>query len=202
MFLQLKRKSNPGGTDELTSDEALVAHYLETGNKELIGILFERYTHLVYGICLGYLKDKDQCKDAVMEIFESLFEKLQSHEVAVFKNWLYSVSRNHCLMMIRKSDARTRNHEKAHEGIIPVTDPLDPDEEKSGEEKSKVIGQAVEDLDSDQRVCVSMMYLEDKSYKDISDQTGFSMKQVKSHIQNGKRNLKNYLLSRYDYFRR
>jgi RNA polymerase sigma-70 factor (ECF subfamily) len=201
MFLQLKRKVQ--GADETSiSDETLVARFLETGNKEFIGILFERYTHLVYGICLNFLKDKDQCKDAVMEIFESLFDKLQAYEVSVFKNWLYSVSRNHCLMMLRKSESRIRNHEKASEGIAITSEQTEPDATIEAEGQEKKLGSAVESLNTEQRVCVSMMYLEDKSYKDIAEQTGFSLSQVKSYIQNGKRNLKNYLLSRYEYFRR
>jgi RNA polymerase sigma-70 factor (ECF subfamily) len=106
MFLQLKRKGHASSLPEDTSDERLVAMYLETGNKELIAVLFERYTHLVYGICLNYLPDSDQCKDAVMEIFESLFQKLAIHEIHNFRNWLYSVTRNHCLMDIRKSGSQ------------------------------------------------------------------------------------------------
>jgi RNA polymerase sigma-70 factor (ECF subfamily) len=201
MFLQLKRQCKKGIPDNVIPDEVLVAQFLETGNKELVAILFERYTHLVYGICLGYLQDKDQSKDAVMEIFESLFEKLSVHHVLVFKNWLYSVSRNHCLMILRKAATQNRSYEKSLSGYVNITEPDETNPELSNEVKEGIIGTAVENLNPDQRVCVSMMYLEDKSYKDIADQTGYTLNEVKSHIQNGKRNLKNYLLSRYDFFR-
>jgi RNA polymerase sigma factor (sigma-70 family) len=201
MFLQLKRQSKKGNPDNNVPDEVLVAQYLDTENKELIAILFERYTHLVYGICLGYLQDKEKGKDAVMEIFESLFDKLSVHHVTVFKNWLYSVSRNHCLMILRRTATQNRSYEKSLSGSAVIADPDETNPDLISEIKEGVVETAVESLNPDQRLCVSMMYLEDKSYKDIADQTGYTLNEVKSHIQNGKRNLKNYLLSRYDYFR-
>jgi RNA polymerase sigma-70 factor, ECF subfamily len=201
MFLQLKDKSKPDNRNSELSDEILVAQYLQTENKELIGILFGRYTHLVYGVCLQYLKDKDQCKDAVMEIFESLFEKLAHHPVFSFKNWLYSVSRNHCLMALRKTASYNRSKEKS--AVLAGNgqdEPLDHHPEETIALHSGVIHSAIENLSTGQRLCVSMMYLEDKSYNDITALTGYTLKEVKSHIQNGKRNLKNYLLSRYEFF--
>jgi RNA polymerase sigma factor (sigma-70 family) len=200
MFLQLNGKSKSGSQSN-EPDEILVTQYLQTGNKEIIAILFSRYTHLVYGVCLQYFKDKDQCKDTVMEIFESLFEKLTNHEVYSFKNWLYSVSRNQCLMTLRKQASYNHSKEKS-------TPKAEEDQvesfERTGEEEDarneRVVHSAVETLNTEQRLCVSMMYLEDKSYKDITALTGYTLNQVKSHIQNGKRNLKNYLLSRYDFF--
>jgi RNA polymerase sigma factor (sigma-70 family) len=201
MFLQLKRQSKKGNPDTDIPDEVLVAQFLENGNKELIAILFERYTHLVYGICLGYLQDKEHSKDAVMEIFESLFEKLSVHRVTIFKNWLYTVSRNHCLMILRRTATQNRSYEKSLSGNTVVTEPEEVNPEIGSETKEGVVSTAVDSLNPDQRLCVSMMYLEDKSYKDIADHTGYTLNEVKSHIQNGKRNLKNYLLSRYDFFR-
>jgi RNA polymerase sigma factor (sigma-70 family) len=201
MFLQLKRQSKKGNPDHTIPDEVLVEQFLESGNKELVAILFERYTHLVYGICLGYLQDKEHSKDAVMEIFESLFEKLSVHRVIIFKNWLYTVTRNHCLMILRKSVTRNRSYEKSLSGLITYIEPDESISELSDEIKEGMVGTAVDSLNPDQRLCVSMMYLEEKSYKDIADQTGYTLNEVKSHIQNGKRNLKNYLLSRYDFLR-
>jgi RNA polymerase sigma-70 factor (ECF subfamily) len=176
------------------SDEQLVARYLETDNKELIALLFERYTHLVYGICLNYLQDTDQCKDAVMEIFEGLFHKLTAHKVSNFRNWLYSVTRNHCLMIIRKAGTTSR----AKNGFQAVSENCEfPDYMSEDDDlmfSKTVILSAVEQLSAEQGICIRLMYIDDKSYRDISTMTGFSLNEVKSHIQNGKRNLKNYLL--------
>jgi len=194
MFLQLKRKKIQQRSWDEMSDEQLVAGYLESSNKELIAVLFERYTHLVYGISLNYLQDTDQSKDAVMEIFESLFHKLTVHRVLNFRNWLYSVTRNHCLMVIRKAGSlnRAKNHIKEGEDSSEISDFMPEDDDMM---YSKVVIQsAVNNLNYEQSTCIRLMYIDDKSYREISEITGFAPNEVKSHIQNGKRNLKNYLL--------
>lgn len=169
-------------------DEELVKAYLTTGNRELIALLFERYTHLVFGICIKYLHNTDQCKDAVMDIFESLFHKLSVYHVENFRNWLYSVAKNHCLMIIRKDS----NHVRAKERIMAETTEEEPhtwEDEEWGMDKNK-LGMALDQLSADQGSCIRLMYLEQKTYKDIVEITGFTFNEVKSHIQNGKRNLK------------
>lgn len=189
VFLKLrKRFSEPA---ELT-DEQLLALYLDSEDKELIAILFERYTHLVYGICLKYINNTDQCKDAVMEIFESLFHKLTMHKVTNFSNWLYSVTRNYCLMEIRKNGSY--NRAKDHYTVNMENEAGETYEEEEMMYSKGVILSAVDQLNPEQGKCISLMYIEDKSYRDISEITGLTMNEVKSHIQNGKRNLKNILL--------
>ena len=194
MFLKLKRKNLFSKASDEMSDEHLVEGYLKTGDKELIAVLFERYTHLVYGICLNYIHDPDHCKDAVMEIFESLFHKLAEHHVMNFRNWIYTLSRNHCLMSIRKEGTMNRAKEgfSKTEGITESPDYMSEDDEELMFSKD-VISSAVKQLNPEQEKCIMLMYIDDKSYRDISNLTGFSLNEVKSHIQNGKRNLKNYL---------
>jgi RNA polymerase sigma factor (sigma-70 family) len=198
MFLKMKRNRGSDTKGPAPTDEAMIACYLQSWNKEIIGELFERYTHLVYGICLKYLGDHEQSRDAVMEIFENLFDKLAVHEVVNFRNWLYSVSRNHCLMILRKKAACKRAAE-----YLRTEPSCEPEVESAPAFASagypSFLAAAVESLSTDQSLCLRMMYYQDKSYKDISALTGFSLNQVKSHIQNGKRNLKNYLLGRYGY---
>jgi RNA polymerase sigma factor (sigma-70 family) len=194
MFLKLKRKNLSTGTTEEMSDEHLVEGYLKTGDKELIAVLFERYTHLVYGICLNYIHDPDYCKDAVMEIFESLFHKLADHHVINFRNWLYTVSRNHCLMSIRKEGTVNRAKDGFSKTEVTTEHPeyMQEDDEELMFSKD-VISSAVKQLNQEQEKCIILMYIDDKSYRDISVLTGYSLNEVKSHIQNGKRNLKNFL---------
>jgi RNA polymerase sigma factor (sigma-70 family) len=194
MFLQLKRKGQTLSLQGDLSDELLVKQYLETCDKELIAILFERYTHLVYGICLNYLQDSDQSKDAVMEIFESLFHKLTVHKVLNFRNWLYSVVRNHCLMSLRKSGSFNRAKDHLQVEACKTEMPEYSNDEDDLPYSSALIGSAVEQLNYEQGTCIRLMYIDNKSYRDISSLTGYSLNEVKSHIQNGKRNLRNYLL--------
>lgn len=174
------------------TDLALVAKYRQ-GDKNAFGVLFSRYTHQLYGVCLKYLKDSDDSKDAVMQIFEKLQHDLLKHEITYFKSWLYAVARNHCLMQLRR-----------HKGIYhqPVEDPvhglevvemhslLHPDDSTEKEAAFRELEQAILQLKDEQRICIELFYLQEKSYKEVADLTGFSLLNVKSHIQNGKRNLK------------
>ncbi|MBN2272765.1 MAG: sigma-70 family RNA polymerase sigma factor [Bacteroidales bacterium] len=202
MFLKIKRNHARVLPARDDSDEALIALYRKTKDMGIVGKLFERYTHLVYGVCLKYLKSEDRCKDAVMEIFEALFIKLASHDIQDFKSWLYSVARNHCLMEIRREGTSFRLKEKilydSQQDGVESDQVAHLMEEEDDVVSDEVLLKALESLVPGQAVCVRMMYLENKTYKDIAGETGYSMNEVKSHIQNGKRNLKNYLLNLND----
>jgi RNA polymerase sigma-70 factor (ECF subfamily) len=193
MFLRQKKKETEKHSMALLSDEALVSQYLESGNKEFVAELFERYTHLVFGICLNYLHDPEQSKDAVMDIFESLFHKLAVHNIFNFRNWLYSVTRNHCLMAIRKSGI----HARAKGVLLEEAMHGEPDALTADEElllSQGLLVAAVDSLNHAQGTCIRLLYIDNRSYRDIADITGYSVNEVKSHIQNGKRNLKNYIM--------
>jgi RNA polymerase sigma factor (sigma-70 family) len=170
------------------TDQELIELYKKTHNNETFGVLYERYMHLVYGTCLKYLKDTESAKDAVMNIFEELMTKLRSHQVDHFRSWLFVVAKNHCLMQLRK-DSRTRTTE------IPIS--LMQSEEEihlNGvlEKENHLI--ALEDcldkLPDDQQRSVRLFYLENKCYNEIADITGMEWNRIRSHIQNGRRNLK------------
>lgn len=170
------------------SDQDLVNFYKKSYNKEVIGEFFNRYMHLVFAVCMRYFKNDEKAKDAVMEIFGSLDEKLRKFEVKNFKGWIYKVSSNYCLMELRKKkteidiDEFFLSSDVENEFILH----LDNDE---GSEEYKLTP-LIEQLKTCQRQCLEMMYYQNMSYKAISLKTGYSEKQVKSYIQNGKRRLK------------
>ena len=96
-FFHTKNKLiNPNLTDKV-----LIEKYRQKGDLEIVALLFQRYSHLIFGVCLKYLRDEEESKDAVMQLFEDLAEKLKKHEVQQFKSWLYTVTKNHCLMLLR-----------------------------------------------------------------------------------------------------
>ncbi|MEZ4828130.1 MAG: sigma-70 family RNA polymerase sigma factor [Bacteroidia bacterium] len=176
------------------SDEELVNGYKESGDTAFVGELFERYTHLVYLVCMKYLKDELESEDMAMRIFEKLLTELKKYEVRSFKYWLHTVTKNQCLIWLDKSK---RAREKADHylettpGFVESQEVLSLLGEGDSMEKKLIrLESAIESLNEEQRICVELFYLHQKSYQEVADQTGFSMKQVKSYIQNGKRNLK------------
>jgi len=169
-------------------DAALVTSYKKSGDLEVLGVLYHKYMHLVFGVCLNYLKDEEQSKDAVMQIFEELVVKLKAHEVQNFKSWLHVLSRNHCLMALRKTARYTTV--SLEDSFVENTDFVHLDIDDTKETKLTVMEKCMETLPEEQRVSVDLFYLQEKCYKEVADITGYDMLKVKSYIQNGKRNLK------------
>jgi RNA polymerase sigma-70 factor (ECF subfamily) len=70
----------------------------------------------------------------------------------------------------------------------------DEDPGKSGDREKEQwlewMGQSLEELGKEQKLCVILFYLEKRSYQEIALTTGYTLMQVKSYIQNGKRNLR------------
>jgi RNA polymerase sigma-70 factor (ECF subfamily) len=158
-------------------------------NQLAIGELFERYSFLVMGVCLKYLKSVPEAEDMMMNIYEKLPQKVSVSEINNFKSWLHSVCRNECLMDLRKKKLDTSEIESA---LIYTADESET-EIKLSEMKElelKKLESAVNQLKDEQKKCITHFYLEQKSYDEIVKLTGYDLKKVKSYIQNGKRNLK------------
>ena len=169
-------------------DATLIADYKSSGSLEVLGQLYNKYMPLVFGVCLSYLKDEEQSKDAVMAIFEELITKLKVHEVQNFKSWLHVLTRNHCLMTLRKN--AKHNVISIDDSFVENTDFVHLDMDDTKESKLTVMEKCMETLPEEQRISVDLFYLQEKCYKEVADLTGYDMLKVKSYIQNGKRNLK------------
>jgi RNA polymerase sigma factor (sigma-70 family) len=187
-FLSTISPDPDGSRASSDTDQELVIRYRHSHDLEILAVLYLRYMDLLYGVCLKYLKDPEAAKDAVMNIFEELAQKLQKHEVEHFRAWVYTLAKNHCLMQLRAVKR------------IKIND-LDPDRmqiteelhlngimEKEGELDK--LSKCLETLSSEQKQTVELFYLQSKCYKEIEKITGMDWNKVRSHIQNGRRNLK------------
>lgn len=171
------------------NDEELLLKYKDSGNNIFMELLYERYYHLIYGVSLKYLKDRDESKDTVIQVFEKVMIEAKKIEISNFNSWIYSVSKNHCLMKLR-AEKRMKEREKIYvdenfESIVEFSGVED------NQENLKKLELAISELNTEQKTCVKMFYLEEMTYNKISEKTGFSINQVKSYIQNGKRNIIN-----------
>jgi len=173
------------------TDEALINKYLSTKDLEWLGQLYQRYTHLVYGVCLKYYKDREESKDAVMQIFEKLVVEIENHEVENFRSWLYVMTKHYCFRQLQNKSSQARKLEKYSGEQIMESDtflsPLDEPEEKN---MNKALQECLEKLKEKQRQSVELFYYKEKCYQEISEEMGIPLTKVKSYIQNGKRNLK------------
>jgi RNA polymerase sigma-70 factor (ECF subfamily) len=183
------RSIHPRGDKPPQPDEALLEAYARTGDLQELADLYERYMELVYGLCIKYLKDPETAKDAVMGIFEVLVRDLhKKYSVQYFGSWLYSVSRNYCLMQIRAA-GKEKTVEISPE-IMQSGDNPHLNELEEGEEQLRKLEKCIEALPPDQKQTVLLFYRENKCYNEIEVITGYEWNRVRSHIQNARRNLK------------
>lgn len=182
------------------SDEALLDRFVETRDLKLLGSLYERYMHLVLGVCMKYLQNREDARDAVTHIFEKLITEIPRHEIGTFRSWLYVLTKNHCLMEIRSEKSRHLKKEawevseRSFMESEPELHPLDEEHH----EMSRALQKCMEQLKSEQKQCIRLFYYEDRSYREIASSLGMEEKKVKSYIQNGKRNLKICMEKNYD----
>lgn len=169
-------------------DQQLLLYFYEDKNNEWLGVLLHRYTLLLLGVCMKYLKEEEAAKDAVQQVFLKTITELHKYKVDYFKSWVYMVAKNYCLMKLRdKNRIAVEINEQLHAKADELADT------KILQEKDQLLTnmeQALLQLNKEQQQCVTLFYLEKKSYQEIVADTGFTLLQVKSHIQNGKRNLK------------
>ena len=182
---------------DITDNELLEKFYHDKDNRWL-GFLLQRYTMLLFGVCMKYLKNEDDAKDSVQQVFLKIIAELHKYKVDYFKSWIYMIAKNHCLMRLRDRQGKTPVELKeqslpdSYRGEDEATGP-DGFRGQQHMEKDRMLdlmSASLEELNKEQKLCVTLFYLDKKSYQEIADSTGFSMGQVKSHIQNGKRNLK------------
>ena len=173
------------------TDEELLRRYKADGNGDWIGVLFDRYAVLLLGMCMKYLKNEEDARDSVQQVFLKVLSEINKHEIQYFRAWIYQVAKNHCLMQLRQK------HIKYQEEISDKNAPAAPAEDLPGlREKDQLLENmehALDMLNKEQQTCIRLFYLAKQSYNQIAAQTGYTLLQVKSYIQNGKRNLKHLL---------
>ncbi len=180
-------------------DQELLQRFYHDGDNKWLGVLLQRYTLLLFGVCMKYLKNEEEAKDAVQQVFEKAIKELGKYKVDYFKSWIYMVAKNHCLMQLR--DKGKLPAELKEQLISTPAEDINHTEHWQKDQLLEQLRMAVSELIPEQRTCIELFYLEKKSYTDIAANTGFTLMQVKSYIQNGKRNLKMVLLKQQKHER-
>jgi len=171
------------------TDQQLLENFYSSQDNEWLGVLLQRYTLLLLGVCMKYLKNEEEARDAVQQIFLKAITELKKYRVEYFKSWIYMVAKNHCLMKLR--DEHGKNPVELSERYLEAKDEAEDNSNLLQKDVTlDMMAEGLKELHPEQQQCVTLFYLEKKSYQEISGATGFTMMQVKSYIQNGKRNLR------------
>jgi RNA polymerase sigma-70 factor (ECF subfamily) len=174
-------------------DHWLIDKFRSTGDLEYLGRLYEKYVHLVFGVCLKYLRDREASSDATMQIFEKLIIEIPKREIENFKPWLHVITKNHCLMHLRSEKTRSARQEKLLEDqaiFMESSIEMHHHNEQVLDQDLEVLRKCIDQLKAGQQECIKLFYLEERCYQEISEMTSLELNKVKSYIQNGKRNLK------------
>jgi len=174
------------------SNDELFVKFKESADNAFLGELYRRYIPLVYGLCLKYLNQQDIAKDAVMDIFAELPEKVKRYEINNFNSWLYSVAKNHCLQILRKD--KKIEFVNIDEMVVEKDLIFTLTDKPESKEELDALNYCMQTLSEEQHLSINYFFFEEKSYADIVDLTGFTLTKVKSYIQNGKRNLKSCIV--------
>jgi RNA polymerase sigma-70 factor (ECF subfamily) len=174
------------------SDQQLLKEFQTSGDPELLGELYSRYMHLVYGVCLKYLKEREESRDAVMQIFEKLIIEIPHHRIENFSSWLHVVTKNYCLMHLRSKKSRDEKIRKWIESndVFMENDPEMHPVDRDDAETDIALEDCIKRLKGEQRTCIVQFYFEKRCYSEIAANLGIDIGKVKSYLQNGKRNLK------------
>lgn len=170
------------------TDQELVTRYKRSDDLTALGELYQRYMELVYGVCLKYFKEPETAKDSVMQIFEELVSKLKKYEVENFKGWLHQLAKNHCLMQLRTP--RNLKTVEFKTELVQSEENVHLNGVLEKEENFKKLEYCLGTLTDDQQAAIRLFYLDGKCYNEIVEITGQEWNQVRSFIQNGRRNLK------------
>ncbi len=169
-------------------DEALVQQYKQSKDQQFLAILYQRYSGLIFGVCLKYLKDPEAASDASLDIYEELTQKVLKYEIDNFKGWLHTLTRNHCFMKLRSG--KNKHLVELPEHLMQMEETVHLNGVMEKEEHLTQMEHCIDKLNAEQKQVVRLFYLQEKCYNDITTQTGLPWNVVRSHIQNGRRNLK------------
>lgn len=170
------------------SDAELISLYKKSEDTAHLGLLFERYTELVYGNCLKILQNQSEAQDAYMTAFEKLVIKAKTQDIKDFRPWLHVLVKNHCFEILRK---KKRQLTVSYEGVFMQSDEMEhPFSEDLSLERETALKKCIEKLNAQQKDCVRLFYFEGKTYKEIALLKSEEVGKIRSKIQNGRRNLK------------
>ena len=170
------------------ADNDLPSAFREMRKSLVLEEIYKRFSHLMFGTCLKYLQNKDDAEDCVMDIFQKLPSLLETHQIQYFKSWLFMVTKNECLMRLRKQKNKSLPIELMQIEENDVQSAIN--EKISLDQQIDRLNDAIQELNEEQKKCIQLFYLEKKCYQEIADELNLSVNKVKSAIQNGKRNLK------------
>ena len=180
--------------NSVLKDEDLITKYRFSHDNTYLGELYLRYLPYVYGVALNQLKSQTEAEELSMTVFNKISSDLKRIEVRQFSDWLYKLVLDLCNIEVRKKTAgKGESKQILIEELSDEKNDLYINTEDGVKLDSNSLRLAINTLNESQKICIDLFYIQNRSYKEVAETTGYTINQVKTNIQNGKRLLKSYL---------
>lgn len=172
------------------TDAEAIHSYLATQDAKHFTLLYRRYANKVYGKCFSILRNEDEARDAMQEIFVKIMLNLGNFgEKSQFSTWIYSITYNFCIDLIRKRKKEKTVFSEDIERAPDVAADDIPDEYLMAMD-IKILNQVMETLSEGDRMILVMKYQDDFSIRDIALKLNKTESAVKMKIKRAKEKAK------------
>lgn len=168
------------------SDEDLVILVCKSKDTFVYGVIYDRYEHLVYNKCYGFVRNVDEAKDLTQDVFLQVFIKLTSFKGnSKFSTWLYSVTYHFCVNYLN------RDKEKK---IASLSKPVEEEYSLAAEISDDSLFQlkvdrlekALREMPPEERMLIQMKYQDNASIKELQEVLEISESAVKMRLSRAK----------------
>lgn len=173
-------------TDAHLSDEELVEKIVKTKNDVLFGVLYERFSNVVYNKCYGFTKTKVEAQDLAQDVFVKLFQKLSSFKgKSKFSTWLYTFTYNMCVDYVNKNALQ-----KVHSNDLEPEDyqhlSIEVEDHALFQLKEDTLKKALEVIAPEDKMILLLKYQDDFSLKNIMEVLEIGESAVKMRLKRAK----------------
>jgi RNA polymerase sigma-70 factor (ECF subfamily) len=175
------------GTGE-TSDERLIAD-ARRGEEVAFVQLVRRYKRRVFGLAARFARDEDELDDICQDVFIKIYEKLNTFRGdAPFEHWLTRITIRTCYdaLRSRRKEKRTVSLEKVHNEIEDAAF----GSRQAAAQARNLLEWGLAKLRPEERLVITLLELEEKSVREISELTGWSTANVKVRAFRARQKLK------------
>ncbi|MEH6306707.1 RNA polymerase sigma-70 factor [Olivibacter sp. CPCC 100613] len=154
--------------------------------------LFHKYYKLLCGYAYLYLKEEEESKDIVQNLFIEIWEKKRLDKLnGDVKSYLYRAVHNRCLNCLRNTETKIRkqtDYEKSGENSQEQSQ-----DKEMLEHIYRKLEANLDDLPRQRKEAISLVYLHEKKYQDVANTMGISINSLKTHLKIGLKNLREKL---------
>lgn len=148
-------------------------------------LLYSRYASLLYAICLRYLKNTDDAKDALQDCFVKVYDKISSfNNEGSFDGWIKRLAVNNCLMVLREKKKAVF----VDEIYIPVV--FEEEDEDGYEVDKQTLFNMIQELSDGYRTVFNLYVIDGFSHKEIAEKMGINEGTSKSQLARAKKILR------------